>query len=98
MKKYTDYNLWANRRMIAMLSPLSETQIAQDIISSFPSVKMTLLHIWDAEVIWLKRLQGESLDYWPSYNFEGKKADIVLNGHVDVVPPSEEGQFDPYIE
>ncbi len=31
-------------------------------------------------------------------NFEGKKADIVLNWHLDVVPPSEENQFDPYEE
>lgn len=31
-------------------------------------------------------------------NFEGKHADIVLCGHLDVVPPSEEGQFEPYEE
>ena len=29
-------------------------------------------------------------------NFDGKYADIVLNGHLDVVPPSEENQFEPY--
>jgi len=29
-------------------------------------------------------------------NFEGKKWDIVLNWHLDVVPPSEENQFIPY--
>jgi acetylornithine deacetylase/succinyl-diaminopimelate desuccinylase-like protein len=28
-------------------------------------------------------------------NFEGKEADIILNGHIDVVPISEDGQFDP---
>ena len=28
-------------------------------------------------------------------NFDGKKADIILNGHYDVVPPSEDGQFEP---
>ena len=28
-------------------------------------------------------------------NFDGKKADIIMNGHYDVVPPSEEGQFLP---
>ena len=28
-------------------------------------------------------------------NFEWKKADIVLNGHLDVVPASEEKQFEP---
>ena len=29
-------------------------------------------------------------------NFEWKKADIILNWHLDVVPPSEENQFEPY--
>ena len=29
-------------------------------------------------------------------NFEGFEADIILNGHLDVVPPSEEWQFEPY--
>ena len=28
-------------------------------------------------------------------NFEGLEADIILNGHLDVVPPSEEHQFEP---
>ena len=28
-------------------------------------------------------------------NFDWKKADIVLNGHLDVVPPSQENQFNP---
>ncbi|MCS6983171.1 MAG: M20/M25/M40 family metallo-hydrolase [Candidatus Absconditabacterales bacterium] len=27
----------------------------------------------------------------------GKRADVVLNGHIDVVPPTQEGQFDPKI-
>lgn len=29
-------------------------------------------------------------------NFEWKHADIILNWHIDVVPPSEENQFEPY--
>jgi succinyl-diaminopimelate desuccinylase len=28
-------------------------------------------------------------------NFDGKKANIIMNGHYDVVPPSEDGQFEP---
>lgn len=28
-------------------------------------------------------------------NFEGKEADIMLNGHLDVVPASDDGQFEP---
>ena len=29
---------------------------------------------------------------------EWKRADIVLNGHIDVVPPTQDWQFDPRIE
>jgi len=28
----------------------------------------------------------------------GKRADVVLNGHIDVVPPTQEWQFEPYID
>lgn len=28
-------------------------------------------------------------------NFEGFEADIIMNGHLDIVPPSEENQFEP---
>ena len=31
-------------------------------------------------------------------NFHGKHADIMFSGHLDVVPPSEDGQFEPYEE
>lgn len=30
-----------------------------------------------------------------NYDFEGNQADIILNGHIDVVPASEDGQFEP---
>lgn len=31
-------------------------------------------------------------------NFEWKQADVFLNWHIDVVPPSQENQFEPYIK
>lgn len=76
LHQYTTYNLWANRRIKDMIGPLSEVQMSEKIISSFPSVRKTLLHIWDAETIWLARLQSVSMDYWPSDKFEGNKADL----------------------
>ncbi len=29
-------------------------------------------------------------------NFDGKRADVCLNAHVDVVPPQDPSQFEPY--
>jgi uncharacterized damage-inducible protein DinB len=80
MKKiYTDYasyNLWANRRLAEIFAGLPEEKLEQHVESSFPSAKLTFLHIWDAELIWLKRLQGTSLQAFPSRSFNGTTAEV----------------------
>lgn len=77
--KFSDYNHWANQKLVQLYSPLDEAAANKTIVSSFPSVKQTFLHIWDAELIWLKRLQGHSLTAFPSENFQGGFNE-VLNG------------------
>ena len=72
---YTRYNLWANQQIVDTLSRLSETASEKDLGNSFPSVKKTTLHIWDAEQIWLNRLQGMPILSFPSKNFEGTFAE-----------------------
>ena len=49
--------------------------------SSFPSVAKTVLHMWGAQNIWLKRLQGESLTTWPHQPSQDTK-EGQLNGLV----------------
>jgi len=66
LKAYTSYNLWANNEMIKCVEKLSQEQLHQTIESSFNSVFKTILHIWDAEYIWLQRMQGNSIKDWPS--------------------------------
>jgi len=66
LKAYTAYNLWANNEMIKCVEKLSQEQLHQTIDSSFNSVFKTILHIWDAEYIWLQRMQGSSINEWPS--------------------------------
>lgn len=66
LKAYTAYNLWANNEMIKCVEQLSYEQLHQSIESSFNSVFKTVLHIWDAEYIWLQRMQGNSIKDWPS--------------------------------
>ncbi len=75
--KLTDYNLWANKRISALSKDLDEKSFSQAIVSSFPSVKATLLHIWDAESIWRLRLLGESVTDWPSKNFSGTRTELI---------------------
>ena len=56
---YALYNLWANTKVCAdFLSGLDESTLDKEIKSSFPSLRKTVYHIWDAEVIWLNRLTG----------------------------------------
>ena len=71
-----EYNLWANQRSLEQISSLSLDQFEKDLGNSFPSIRLTLLHIWDAELLWVKRLQGESIAYFPSTKFSGDRTAI----------------------
>lgn len=57
LQQYCTYNLWADKIIVQSLSALSEEQLNREIISSFPSVMKTLLHMMDAESIWWQRLK-----------------------------------------
>jgi uncharacterized damage-inducible protein DinB len=70
--RYTNYNTWANQRLLTLIrESLSEEQLDVEIISSFPSIRKTVYHIWDAETIWLNRLKKIQLSGWPSKEFAG---------------------------
>ncbi len=64
------YNVWANKRIIEILQNHSEDILDKTIDSSFQSIRKTIYHIWDAQVIWLNRLQGISLNTWPSMEYD----------------------------
>ena len=70
LKQYTDYNHWANKMVCGFINQLEPGLLDKEIVSSFPSIRKTIYHIWDAEVIWLNRLQGHSLSSWPSQDYE----------------------------
>ncbi|HLF35466.1 MAG TPA: DinB family protein [Cyclobacteriaceae bacterium] len=71
------YNYWACARIVDLLKTLDEKFIFTQLKSSFPGIGKTLLHIWDGEVVWLKRLQGESMTDLPSKDFKGKKDELL---------------------
>src|SRR6185369_6098875 len=74
---YTHYNLWANKKIADFLVTLTDEQLDKEIISSFSSLKKTVLHVWDAQHIWLVRMQGGSLGTLPGKNFSGTSEDLV---------------------
>ncbi len=71
LKDYTKYNIWANERICKVLESLSPEILDKEQKSSFTSIRKTIYHIWDAETIWMKRLNGKSLHEWPSETFKG---------------------------
>lgn len=69
--KYLYYNLWANRKVADYLrdKPMEHLDVA--IPGSFPSLRKTILHIWDAEALWLSRLKDGTFPNLPSKHFMG---------------------------
>jgi uncharacterized damage-inducible protein DinB len=74
--KYLQYNFWANKKVVEYLQSKAPEDLEVDIPGSFPSLKKTLLHIWDAEVLWYFRLKGVSLPDFPSKQFVGYQNEL----------------------
>lgn len=53
-----DYNSWADHRTLEACAQLTPEQFLRDLCSSFRSVRDTLVHILEAEHIWLQRFEG----------------------------------------
>ncbi len=62
--QYAEYNVWANKLMIDVLVGLGEEQLNTELVSSFPTLKVTTYHCWSAEYVWLQRLQEVSQPVW----------------------------------
>ncbi len=74
---YVLYNYWANNRLVNRLAQAADALLEQTGPSSYPSIRKTLLHIWDAEQMWLGRMQGVSLPGFPSEVFDGELVNIL---------------------
>jgi uncharacterized damage-inducible protein DinB len=71
LSRYTRYNLWANKKTAGFLSALPPHLLEKEMPSSFPTLQKTFYHIWNAEYIWLNRLQGVPFDTLPGNSFQG---------------------------
>lgn len=98
LKDYVFYNLWANTQFINWLKTKPIEQIEARRPSSFPSIRLTLLHLWDVEDSWLCDLKGLSA---PERSLEAMEVstdavfELLLQGsrefctYVDALPPTE---------
>lgn len=71
LKLFTEYNLWANTRICNWINEAGTEIADRELPSSFPTIRKTLYHLWDAQAIWILRLKGESPNAWPSHSFTG---------------------------
>lgn len=75
LSTYLEYNLWANRIVAGYLEKAGEDKLDITIENSFPSIRKTWYHLWDAQGIWILRLEGKSITTWPSRDFKGTLAE-----------------------
>ena len=76
LKQYASYNTWANG-IISGYVLKSEIHLDHELISSFPSMRKTFYHLWDAQEIWLSRLNHDPVLTWPGKTFTGTINDAV---------------------
>ena len=58
LKTQLDYTYWASDRLLDAARPLPDEDLARDLGSSFGGVLGTLVHIFQADRIWLSRVAG----------------------------------------
>lgn len=68
MKNYVNYNLWANTTLVNWLRTKDRSALEKEVISSFPSIKLTLVHIWQTERYWLSILKREAPETYSGFN------------------------------
>ena len=79
IQRYTAYNHWADQQLADWLRNASEEDMNREIESSFSNLKETVIHIWNAEYLWLQAVRDESAENSPAKNFQGNKKEL-LNG------------------
>jgi uncharacterized damage-inducible protein DinB len=77
LQQYASYNLWADERLFQTVLSLSETQQKQLVPGSFPSLHLTLLHLFDAASVWWQRIKKYESVSWPGKDFKGTTAGLI---------------------
>lgn len=67
------FNEWANTIACGWIGQLTDEQWNRTVISSFSSVRETVLHTISAENAWVERFQKSSEVRWLQTTFEGSK-------------------------
>ncbi len=77
LKKHLEYNLWASIQFAGFLRKQDDSIINKELKSSFPGIGKTILHLWNAQLIWLNRMKGEEITFHPYRDFKGTKEEML---------------------
>jgi uncharacterized damage-inducible protein DinB len=81
-----EYSRWASERSIAAARPLSEEELMRDLGTSYGGVLGTLAHVYQADRIWLSRVQGS-----PRFTLADKDETWTLNTLADAWAETADG-------
>ncbi len=73
----SEFNIWANNLVCNWLEHLNDDQWKQHIVSSFPCLYETVLHMAGTEKAWLERFKKVSHIVPLTSSFTGSKDDLV---------------------
>jgi len=77
LQQLAAFHSWANQRFTEAILSLPEDLLQKEVASSFPSIHLTLLHMWNAENIWWQRLKLVENISPLAENFKGDTKDVV---------------------
>jgi len=79
LQQLAGFNTWANQKLTEYILSFPEDLYQKDVISSFPSIHLTLLHMWSAEHIWWQRLKLMENINRPQDYFKGSTQEVIQN-------------------
>ncbi len=71
------YHYWANEHLLNASGALTGEQLDQQTKCSFSTLRGTWYHLWDAEAIWIQRLQLAEHVVLPRTGFSGTFQDFI---------------------
>ncbi len=92
MRRLVRYNVWANERIADLCRSMDTSMFEHVFEGSFPSIRSTVCHLWDAEYIWFNRLHGSSPAEFPSRSKQLRR-DQICDGMIHA-----SNNFQRYVE
>jgi uncharacterized damage-inducible protein DinB len=78
LTKLIEYNNWANRRIADQIRSMRNDLFTEEVGGSFPSIRLTMVHIMESDWLWMHRFNGIPLVDIPD-NWSTDNAQAVVN-------------------